>query len=146
MISGRYKVFYGNEYEAVTSYSAIRDSVAGFMFFALIFTSVTFFISFIPMIIAYVRKHPKRQFIAIISFIVPPLGFIIALIWALTDTDPENQWFSNLFSSRKKEPDDTPRPDPQLLKALFHLDSLYRQGILTEEEYKEKRAEIIKRL
>ena len=128
-------MFYGNEYEAVTSYSAIRDPVAGFMFFALIFTSVTFFISFIPMIIAYVRKHPKRQFIAIISFIVPPLGFIIALIWALTDTDPKISGSQISFSSRKKEPDDT-EARPPALKALFHLDS-YTGRILTEEEYKE---------
>ncbi|MGI6773731.1 MAG: hypothetical protein GX264_01035 [Clostridiales bacterium] len=137
-------MFYLYDSDAISNFSIFRESISGFVIFFLIYVSVSFLFSFIPMIIAYSRKHPQRQFIAILSFLIPPVGFIAALLWSMTNTDPEKQFFTG---SRKNGGQQGPNePNPRVMRALADLDSLYRSGFLTEEEYRQKRAEIIKGL
>lgn len=48
-------------------------------------------INFIPTFIAFKKEHPKKVPILIVNALIPVIGFIIALIWSLSDPDNEHE-------------------------------------------------------
>ena len=62
------------------------------LFFLLTWVFIAFIIYFIPLIIAYIRKHKNLIAIAILNIVLGwiPFGWLAALLWALNSDVEEN--------------------------------------------------------
>jgi hypothetical protein len=95
------------------------------------------FIYFLPAVIAYARGHHNWVPIFLLNFFTAwfLLGWIIALIWSTTAVKP------------KPEPAKNPFPQPtdslSLKKQLEELRGFYDSGLINEQEYKQKKADIL---
>ncbi len=87
------------------------------------------FIHFLPMIIALKRNHKNKIPIILINIFLgwSLVGWVIALVWATKKN--ENVMIENNFGSQADE--------------LEKLHSLKEKGILTEDEFSKKKAELI---
>lgn len=61
------------------------------MLLAMLLIIITLLVNFIPSIIAFKKNHPDKLTILIVNALIPVLGFIIALVWALKSKDTEER-------------------------------------------------------
>lgn len=63
------------------------------LFFLITWVFIVFIIYFIPLIIAYIRKHNNIVAIAILNIVLGwiPIGWLAALLWALNSDIKEDE-------------------------------------------------------
>ena len=101
-------------------------------FFIVLLASIVLIIGlgiyFIPSIIAYIRNHKYKLPIFILNLVtgVTCFGWIVAFIWAFVDSKTV-QYFKN----------------PTLAQEINELSELKERGILTQEEFENKKRELL---
>lgn len=96
------------------------------------------FLYFIPTIIAVKRDHPSYLAIFAVNLILGwmLIGWVIALVWSLSG-------ISTPVVVPQKVVNETPKEKPSLTEQLEELSSLKEKGLLTEEEFSAKKAQIL---
>lgn len=121
----------------------------------------------IPTIIAVTRKHNNAMAIAVVNIALgwTFLGYLIALVWSLTNSDSKNQIVINqiaqqpsqypppiarneylLQNQRPALPviDVSPAPPEKTLKSqLEEIKELHDEGLISDEEYQNKRNHLL---
>ena len=95
---------------------------------------IVFIIYFIPSIIAiYFREHPSQTAIFVVNLFLgwSLLGWVVALAWSLTN--PTKEIINN-------------QPPQSAADEIQKLASLKEQGLLTDEEFTNKKSEILKNI
>ncbi|MBQ8886543.1 MAG: superinfection immunity protein [Candidatus Gastranaerophilales bacterium] len=95
--------------------------------FALI--AISLYVYFFPTRIAFIRKHPSRNIIFWVNLLfgLTAFGWIITLIWA--------------YSSKTKG-----EKTKKLEKEIEALNELNQKGIITEEEFNNRKNQLINNL
>jgi hypothetical protein len=95
------------------------------------------FIYFLPAVIAYARGHHNWVPILLLNFFTAwfLLGWIIALIWSTTAVKPKTVQINR----PERQTDNT----LSLKQQLEELRGFYDSGLINEQEYKQKKADIL---
>ena len=84
---------------------------------------------FLPALVAEARKHPQKASITCLNLFLgwTLLGWVIAIVWAFGNSNTTNN-ISNEYSATKQ---------------IEALAALKEKGIITEEEFNKKKAQLL---
>ena len=99
---------------------------------------------FIPTIIAFSRKRNNRTAIFILNLFLgwTFVGWIASLVWACVADKPQTIVVNNSYSSSEKTSD--PNKIEDKFESLKKLKDLLDSGVLSQSEFEEQKARILK--